>query len=303
MLVHIDERREKQQKIYLVPETCMLTGISDDLKAKNSRDLREILFANAELKYKRIQTFFEHINNHDSCKEMMKEWKMTLNNKPLELECAQLAAGNILIGAKKKIDLGRQPDFDRAITSLFDTPKLDKWCVFYPKRFKREADSLMKEIQNTVKDFKYPCQPPRKIEIENDFPDTWRNAIKETLAQNPDTGVALFIIQGKKGASPVYHEMKKILINEVPIPSQMVLAETLSRAKGLRSIATKIFIQCVAKIGGAPWGFDNLPLCDVPTMICGIEVFRKLKVRDKSILGWCASMDRFCSKYHSIAKL
>jgi len=26
----------------------MLTGISDDLKAKNSRDMRDILFANAE---------------------------------------------------------------------------------------------------------------------------------------------------------------------------------------------------------------------------------------------------------------
>lgn len=97
--------------------------------------------------------------------------------------------------------------------------------------------------------------------------------------------------------------MKQILINEVPIPSQMVLAETVSRAKGLRSIATKIFIQVNAKIGGSPWGFENLPLCNVPTMICGLEVFRKLKDKSQSILGWCASLDRFCSKFHSVAKL
>jgi len=125
----------------------MLTGISDDLKAKNSRDMRDILFANAEQKYKRIQVFFEHLMNHEKCKALMSEWKMTLNNEALPVEAAQLNPGRILIGGgKKTVDLTRQPDFDRAVTSLFCTPRLDKWCVFYPKKFKREADSLMKEI-------------------------------------------------------------------------------------------------------------------------------------------------------------
>ena len=83
MLVHINERRGEESKIFLVPETCMLTGISDDLKAKNSRDMRGILFANAEEKYKRIEVFFEHLMNHEQCKALMDQWKMTLNNEPL----------------------------------------------------------------------------------------------------------------------------------------------------------------------------------------------------------------------------
>jgi len=274
----------------------MLTGISDDLKAKNSRDMRDILFANAEQKYKRIQTFFSTLMNHEKCKALMQEWKMTLNDNPLHLEAAALDPGSLLIGNKQKIDLRRDAnDFDRKITSLFSQPRLEKWCVFYPKKFKREADSLMKEIQNVVRDFKYPCKPPRRVEIDNEFPETWKAAIDKTLGGNPDTGCAIFIIQGKKGASPVYHDMKQKLINEVPVPSQMILAETLSRGKGIRSIANKLFIQCNAKFGGAPWGFENLPMCEVPTMICGVEVFRKLKDRNQSILGWCASIDRFCS--------
>ena len=158
----------------------------------------------------------------------MAEWKMTLNTNPLEIECAQLNPGKILIGNKQTIELSKQADFDRAITSLFGCPKLDKWCVFFPKKFKKEADTLMKEIQNCVKDFKYPCQPPKQVEIDNDSAETWKSAIRSTLASNPDTGCAIFLIQGKKGASPVYHDMKQILIDEVPIPSQMVLAETIS---------------------------------------------------------------------------
>jgi len=84
--------------------------------------------------------------NHEKCKALMAEWKMTLNNEALPVESAQLNPGRILIGQKKTVDLTRQPDFDRAVTSLFSCPRLDKWCVFYPKKFKREADSLMKEI-------------------------------------------------------------------------------------------------------------------------------------------------------------
>ena len=100
MLVHVNERRGEQQKIYLIPETCMLTGISDDLKIKNAKECKDILFANAEEKFKRITTFFDTLLNHEKCKALMAEWKMTLNTNTLEIECAQLNAGKILIGNK-----------------------------------------------------------------------------------------------------------------------------------------------------------------------------------------------------------
>lgn len=72
MLVHVNEKT--LQKIFLIPETCVLTGITDELKAKNSRDMREILFANAETKYKRIETYFQHLLNHEKCKQLMEQW-------------------------------------------------------------------------------------------------------------------------------------------------------------------------------------------------------------------------------------
>lgn len=77
LLIHINERT--MQKIFLVPECCLLTGITDELKAKNSRDMRDILFANAEAKYKRIQTFFDHLLNNEKCKVIMESWKVSLD--------------------------------------------------------------------------------------------------------------------------------------------------------------------------------------------------------------------------------
>lgn len=84
MLVHFKERTK--QKIFLVPELCMLTGITDELKAKNSRDMREILFANAPTKFERIQSYFDLILNKIDCKNLMEMWKVNINEKPLELD-------------------------------------------------------------------------------------------------------------------------------------------------------------------------------------------------------------------------
>ena len=277
----------------------MLTGITDELKAKNSRDMREILFANAETKYKRIQTYFDHLLNNEKCKKMMEQWKVTLSDKPLEINAVQLHPGNILINNNQKIDLLRTPEFDREIKNLMDMPQLNKWAIFFPKRFKKETEALMKELQNCLRDFKYPCNPPRKVEIENDKIETWTKAIDETLGGHRDTSVAIFVIQGKKGASPVYHQLKKKLVSDVPIPSQMILADTLARGKGIRSIANKLFIQCNAKFGGTPWGFDNLPMCEKPTMFCGVDVFKKCKEKGASYAAFVASQDRYCGKFHS----
>ena len=299
MLVHINERT--LQKIFLVPETCVLTGITDELKAKNSRDMREILFANAETKYKRIETYFEHLLNNQKCKQMMEQWKVTLDDTPVTIDAVQLHPGSLLINGGKKIDLVRTPEFDREVKDLMDMPKLNKWAIFYPRRFKKEAEALLRDLQNCLRDFKYPCSPPRKVEIDNDNIDTWRASIDNTLKAHTDTEVAIFVIQGKKKASPVYHELKKILVSEIPIPSQMILADTLSRGKGIRSIANKLFIQCNAKFGGIPWGFDGLPMCDKPTMFCGIDVFKKCKAKGCSYSAFVASMDRHCGRFHSEA--
>jgi len=241
LLVHVNERT--LQKIFLVPECCVLTGITDELKAKNSRDMREILFANAEQKYKRIETYFQHLLNHEKCKQMMEQWKVTIDSTPVSINAVQLHPGNILINNNVKIDLVRTPEFDREIKNLMDMPKIDKWAIFYPRRFKKETEALLRDLQNCLRDFRYPCSPPRRVEIDDDKIETWCAAIDSTLKDHLDTSVAIFVIQGKKGASPVYHELKKKLVTDCPVPSQMILADTLSRGKGIRSIANKLFIQ------------------------------------------------------------
>jgi hypothetical protein len=67
----------------------------------------------------------------------------------------------------------------------------------------------------------------------------------------------------------------------------VVLSNTISRGKGVRSIVNKILIQINAKLNSEPWGISDLPLFNVPTMIIGYDVHHKHG--KNSLLAFCAT--------------
>ena len=111
--------------------------------------------------------------------------------------------------------------------------------------------------------------------------------------------MVVLILPGQKGKNPLYDELKRFLLSEYPIPSQVVLCNTISRGKNLRSIISKVLIQMNAKLGGIPWAVDKLPLMDKPTMICGLDVFHNPQLGKKSVLGLCASTNNTATTYWS----
>ena len=86
----------------------------------------------------------------------------------------------------------------------------------------------------------------------------------------------------------------------MPVPTQVVLASTISRGKNLRSIVTKILIQMNAKLGGVPWSMSSMPFCDRPTMVVGLSMFSKRG--SKNLMGMCASVNNTCNRFFSRVK-
>lgn len=79
---------------------------------------------------------------------------------------------------------------------------------------------------------------------------------------NQNVGVCFWILPGKKKAGINYDKIKRFLVNELPVPSQMILTSTLAKDKGLRSVVNKMVVQVAAKLGFVPWAIDNVPLND-----------------------------------------
>lgn len=78
----------------------------------------------------------------------------------------------------------------------------------------------------------------------------------------------------------------------------MILANTISRGKGLRSIITKVVVQIGAKLGFVPWAMNNLPFSDEPTMIVGIDSYGKAG-SSQQVYSFVTTIDESYAKYWS----
>lgn len=78
----------------------------------------------------------------------------------------------------------------------------------------------------------------------------------------------ILIIPGRKGhCNLLYEDLKKLLISDIPIPSQMILAQTIERAKSaLYTVTNRLIMKLTAKIGGEVWAIDELPYFNLSSM-------------------------------------
>jgi aubergine-like protein len=92
-----------------------------------------------------------------------------------------------------------------------------------------------------------------------------------------------------------------MLLEEIPVVSQVILTGTMNSGKNLKVIVGKILIQINAKIGGVPWAIDDMPIVDEPTMICGMDIYNNQKLHKKSVVGFVATLSRVQTNYWSKA--
>ena len=115
---------------------------------------------------------------------------------------------------------------------------------------------------------------------------------------NPSVTMSIWILQGRKGAGINYENIKRLLINTLPVPSQMILACTIQGGKNLRSIITKLLVQIGAKAGSVPWAVSELPFTDKPTMVMGLDSYKKLSLKC-DVMSLVATVNKTFSTYWS----
>ena len=296
--------KRTDQDVYLVPEACVLTGITEQQKGRNFKFIRPDMFANAQKKHEQSKDFFQSIKDDNKAyRKLSEKWKIEIQESPLELTGHKLKAAKVVGNDKKLFNLNKlqdMRDFSHEFTGPLKGKKLTSWAIIYSRFTSREYGKFVKELQSTVqKDFSTKCARPGEYEVRGDDRknQNWINTIEECCNDNPELQALIVIAPGRKGASPIYDDVKYYTQTRMRVPTQIVLGETISRAKSLRNIMKNIMIQICAKVGGTPWGFKGLPLMDRPTMVVGIDVTHHVGKNGDSVLGFSASMDRYVGKY------
>ncbi|CDW87091.1 macronuclear development protein 1 [Stylonychia lemnae] len=306
LLLNLDMRTGKVT--HLIPELCKMTGITAQMKDdfKIMREIKQFTHSDAPLKVRDCQKLFQQLAENKYCKFLMDQLDFKLVDRPLQVKGYKYESGNMIMGKASergeeriKFDIesnGR--DLDRKTQCrMYDQPQLLKWGIFYQERDSGIAKDFLINMEKSILTFGYPAKQMASFVVKGNTYETWR----QTLLVKLDSSVQaiVLILPGYKDRCQLYPEIKRMLLEEIPVISQVVLTSTLLRGRNVRSIVSKILIQLCAKIGGIPWIVDKMPILDRPTMICGMDVYHMTSMGKRSVLGFCSSYNNSATKYWS----
>lgn len=268
-------------------------------------DLAKITHTNAQQKCNEIKNLMQNFAKNPKCVEKQKLWHMQFNDTPQEIKGYKYGAGRLVMGAgangaPNSFDIEASArDIDRKIQGkMFTQVPLEKWAIFHGDRDAQIGNQFKSTMAECLQTCGYDKSEPKMCMVKPAVkPDNWIKELKKQL----DEGVQMVVLllPGQKGKCTLYDDVKRYLLEEFPIPSQVVLVGTIQKGKNLRSIVSKVLIQMNAKVGGTPWAVDNLPLMTEPTMICGMDVFHSTALGKKSVLALTASMNQHATTYWS----
>jgi aubergine len=296
--------RTKQNECLLIPEFCVMTGLTDEMRADFNimKDMAQATKKEPQMRLQESAGLIRALKDNPRTSTEMNTWKADISIDPVNLTGKVLPAGNIIMGSNASFKINDQTgSFDRDIqTTMFTQPKLDKWGIFFCDNDKSLVEkSLMTTLAQVIKTYNVQSDKPAMFGVKSDRWSDWDTMLKANL--NPSVKMIVCILPGNRGKSRLYDDLKRLTFSALPVPSQVILNGTLKKDKGLRSVINKVIMQINAKVGGVPWAIQGLPLTDAPTMVVGIDVFHKKG--SHSVLGFCATTDKNFGRYVSLPKI
>jgi hypothetical protein len=123
---------------------------------------------------------------------------------------------------------------------MYEQPPIQKWGIFFQERDSPSAKEFMINMERTVLQFGYQAKQMASFMVKGHNVEVW----KETLLSKLDSSVqcAIILLPGSRGKSVLYDEIKRLLLEEISVVSQIVLVGTIRAGKNLRSIVSKVLI-------------------------------------------------------------
>lgn len=124
---------------------------------------------------------------------------------------------------------------------MFTQPALKTWGIFHGDKDTQIAGQFKSTMAECLKTCGYDGSDPMVCQIKPAMKfDNWKKELKKHL--NDGVQMVVLILPGTKARCPLYDDCKKFLLEEYPIPSQVILNSTISKGKNLRSIMAKMLI-------------------------------------------------------------
>jgi aubergine-like protein len=292
---------EKNNSIYLIPELCSPTGLTDAMRM-DFTIMRELAGSTRKSpnerfsKYKEIQDLFMH---NEGVSKMMTEWGIRFEKSGFaKAEGIRLKNQDITMtkkGSKSVIRGSDKADWDRDLKSsnlLISPPNLKKWVFLGNKKSEKLATQFSGELEKSCHQLGWKIAKCSKLQLvasDRDMPNTAQDFI--------DKKADFMVCFVQRENKSVYDSIKKKAL-QAGIPTQFVKERTVGKNMG--SVALKVALQMACKCGGEPWSVA-MPktIQKAPVMYIGIDVYHDTVKKADSVYALVASINPDVTRWFS----
>lgn len=287
--------------IYLVPELCFMTGLSDEQRANFQlmKALGEHTRQEPKTRTRTLMKFHERMASTPEIKQDLSAWNLELSPKMEMIDARTLAPEDILgQGSTKATYKSDNADWGSCFRkwNCFGAIAVSKWVVLHSQRDEAITKEFIASLTKVTPSLGMKLAKPKMVALPDNRPSTFLASLDTVIAMSPQ--LVMTVVPNNKGDH--YAAIKKKCYLEKPIPSQVVTATVLSKPKGLMSVATKVAIQMNAKLGGEPWAV-KIPMKN--TMVIGYDTYHDTLKKGVSVGAVVASLNSTMTKYLSVANL
>nr|XP_009930781.1 PREDICTED: piwi-like protein 1 isoform X1 [Opisthocomus hoazin] len=281
--------------VVLIPELCFLTGLTE--KMRNDFNMMKDLAVHTRLppeqRQREISRLIDNIQNDDNVQKELRGWGLRFDSNLLSFT-GRVVQGEKILQSGKAFEYNPQlahwSKETRGVPLICAKP-LDNWLLIYTRRNYDVANTLLQNLFKVTPSMGIRMNKATMIEVD-DRTDAYVKALQQSVT--PDTNIAVCILSSSR--KDKYDAIKKYLCIDCPIPSQCVVARTLSKPQTAMAIATKIALQMNCKMGGELWSVE-IPLKQV--MIVGIDCYHDTLSGKHSIAGFVASLNQTMTRWFS----
>ncbi|CAH2076435.1 unnamed protein product, partial [Iphiclides podalirius] len=292
-----DIRAGMPELVYLVPELCRQTGLSDSMRANFQlmRTLAVHTKIGPDMRIKKLLDFNRRLTQTKEVVAELATWDMKLSNRLINIKGRQLPPENIVQGNNIKYPAGDTTDGwtrDMRSKPLLSLAAMPSWVVITPDRQRQDTGNFINMIIKTGEGVGFHMPRPEIVTIQRDGNMDYANMCENVIARkNP----SLILCVLARNYPDRYEAIKKKCTIDRAVPTQVVCARNMS-SKSAMSIATKIAIQINCKLGGAPWTVE-IPLNTL--MVIGYDVCHDTRSKEKSFGAFVATLDKQMTQYYS----
>ncbi|NXP80195.1 PIWL1 protein, partial [Ramphastos sulfuratus] len=281
--------------VILIPELCFLTGLTE--KMRNDFNMMKDLSIHTRLppeqRQHEIRKLRDYIQNDENVQKELQDWGLNFDSHLLSFP-GRVVQGEKILQSGNVFDYNPQfADWSKETRGapLICPKPLDNWLLIYTRRNYDVANTLVQNLFKVTPSMGIKMKQATMIEVD-DRTEAYQRALQQSIT--PDTKIAVCVLSSSR--KDKYDAIKKYLCTDCPIPSQCVLARTLSKPQTAMAVATKIALQMNCKMGGELWTVE-IPLKQV--MIVGIDCYHDTCAGKQSIAGFVASMNQTMTRWFS----